>query len=197
MTKKNEISRRDAFGLAAGAAVTLASSERWVFAVSGDDVVKTPAAGDAAWRPALLSDREGEALARMVDVLIPRTGTPGARDARVHEYIDLAVSVALPEEKKSFVGQSWSRGKLPPRLFHLLRETAYPETKDGSARRVYSVGEDRTDDGGNLKAEGKAVGSDLGYMLYNVDQRRLPAQPPARRSLEEQRQPVTDLNRAK
>jgi hypothetical protein len=103
----NELSRRAAVGLAAGAALSLAAGERWVFAVSDGDVVKTP--GDAAaWRPVLFDQRQAEALARLVDALIPRTATPGARDARVHEYIDLAVAVAPVEEKKAFVdGFQW------------------------------------------------------------------------------------------
>jgi len=105
---RSSITRRRAVGLAAGTVATLAAGERWVFAVEGGDVVKAPATSDTPWRPVLFSDREGEALARLVDALIPRTDTPGARDARVHEYIDLAVSVAPAEEKKSFVeGLRW------------------------------------------------------------------------------------------
>jgi hypothetical protein len=94
-------------GLAAGAALSLATTERWVFAAQNGDVVKTP--GDAAaWRPVLFDAREAEGLARLVDAIIPRTATPGARDARVHEYIDLAVSLAPLEEKKAFVdGLRW------------------------------------------------------------------------------------------
>ena len=106
--KENELTRRTAVGLAAGAALAVATGERWVFAARGDgDVVKT--AGDAAaWRPVLFTEREAEALARLVDALIPRTATPGARDARVHEYIDLAVSLGPPDEKKAFVdGFRW------------------------------------------------------------------------------------------
>ena len=103
--KENELSRRTAVGLAAGAALTVATGERWVFAAREGDVVKTP--GDAtAWRPVLFDRTGGEALARVVDTLIPRTSTPGARDARVHEYIDLAVSLEPPEEKKAFVDGS-------------------------------------------------------------------------------------------
>lgn len=106
--KGNELTRRAAVGLATGAALAVAAGERWVFAAGDDgDVVK--AAGDSsAWRPILFTEREAEGLARMVDALIPRTSTPGARDARVHEYIDLAVSLAPPDEKKSFVeGFRW------------------------------------------------------------------------------------------
>jgi hypothetical protein len=80
-----------------------------VFAAQGGDVVKVAGPGPAdAWKPVLLGDREGEALARLCEALIPRTRTPGARDARVHEYIDLAVSLAPPAEKKEFVaGLRW------------------------------------------------------------------------------------------
>jgi hypothetical protein len=106
--KQNELSRRTAIGLAAGTAAAVAAGERWVFAAGDDgDVIK--ATGDAsAWRPVLFDEREAEGLARLVDALIPRTTTPGARDARVHEYIDLAVSLAPPDEKKGFVdGFHW------------------------------------------------------------------------------------------
>jgi hypothetical protein len=107
----NQVSRRTAVGLAAGAAVAVAAGEQWVFAAQDGDVVKTT--GDAAaWRPVLFDQREAEALARLVDALIPRTTTPGARDARVHEYLDLAVAVAPVEEKKAFVdGLHWLDGR--------------------------------------------------------------------------------------
>jgi len=106
--KEPEPTRRTAVGLATGAALAVATGERWVFGAGGDgEVVKT--AGDAAaWQPVLFDEREAEALARLVDALIPRTATPGARDARVHEYIDLAVSLAPPDEKESFIdGFRW------------------------------------------------------------------------------------------
>lgn len=100
--------RREALGLAAGAALTLVVGERWVFAARDGEVVKVASEGDEGWRPVLLSDREGRALARLVEALIPRTDTPGARDARVHEYIDLAVSLAPEAQKKGFVsGLRW------------------------------------------------------------------------------------------
>ena len=105
--KDNELTRRSAVGLAAGAALSLAAGERWVFAAREGDVVKTPGDG-SAWQPILFDEREAEGLARLVDALIPRTTTPGARDARVHEYIDLAVSLEPVEDKKAFVdGLRW------------------------------------------------------------------------------------------
>jgi hypothetical protein len=107
--KDNELTRRQAVGLAAGVAMTLVAREQWAFAARDGEVIKTAAdPAGAAWRPVLLTEREGEGLAKLVEALIPRTGTPGARDARVHEYIDLAVSLAPAAEKKEFVdGFRW------------------------------------------------------------------------------------------
>ena len=43
---------------------------------------------------------------------------------------------------------------------------------------VYSVGVDRTDDGGILnRANPNSPGSDLGFQLWDADLRRLPAPP--------------------
>jgi Gluconate 2-dehydrogenase subunit 3 len=106
--KDNELTRRQAVGLAAGVALSLAGGERWVFAARDGQVVKASGDPAAAWRPVLLNEREGQALARLVEALIPRTGTPGARDARVHEYVDLAVSLEPAPQKKVFVdGLRW------------------------------------------------------------------------------------------
>jgi hypothetical protein len=107
--KDNELTRRQAVGLAAGVALSLVAREQWVFAARDGEVVKTAAdAAGAAWRPVLFNEREGEGLAKLVEALIPRTDTPGARAARVHEYIDLAVSLAPAVEKNEFVdGYRW------------------------------------------------------------------------------------------
>jgi hypothetical protein len=107
MKDDNQLTRRSAVGLAAGAALALTAGESWAFAAREGEVVKVPAV-DTAWRPVLLDERQAEGLARLVDALIPRTTTPGARDARVHEYIDLAVSVEPPDDRKAFVeGLRW------------------------------------------------------------------------------------------
>jgi hypothetical protein len=106
--KDDALTRREAVGLAAGVALSLVAGERWAFAARDGEVVKVPGDPATAWRPVLFSEREGEALARLVETLIPRTDTPGARDARVHQYIDLAVSLAPAAEKKEFVdGFRW------------------------------------------------------------------------------------------
>ncbi|MEE2777159.1 MAG: gluconate 2-dehydrogenase subunit 3 family protein [Acidobacteriota bacterium] len=95
--------RRQAIGLAASGAAAAALGEQWIFAELQGEVVKQSSTSPAAWSPRIFDAREAEALARLVETLIPRTDTPGARDARVHEYIDLAVSLEVPKTRKAFV----------------------------------------------------------------------------------------------
>lgn len=87
----NEVSRREM--LKAGvAAAGAAAGSHWVFRLTGDGrIVKAQAT--EAWKPIVLSEREAEQLAAVCEAILPRTDTPGARDARVHEFIDLSLSI--------------------------------------------------------------------------------------------------------
>ena len=96
-----DVSRRRVLGLAVAAAAGAATRPvDWVFALTpGGAIVKQTQAAGESYRPVLLSANELEAVARVCDVILPRTSTPGARDARVHEYIDLALSVDDADER--------------------------------------------------------------------------------------------------
>jgi hypothetical protein len=59
----------------------------------------------AVYKPRFFSDREFETLAVLVDLIIPRTDTPGARDAKVHHIIDKSVRPA--QEKAWRDGMKW------------------------------------------------------------------------------------------
>lgn len=50
------------------------------------------AAAPQAWHPELLSEPQGAILAEIVETILPETDTPGARAARVHVFVDLALS---------------------------------------------------------------------------------------------------------
>lgn len=52
----------------------------------------------------ILSAQQLAALKVLVEAIIPRTDTPGAAEAKVHEYIDLALSVELKERQQAFLG---------------------------------------------------------------------------------------------
>ncbi len=62
----------------------------------------------ANWTPRLLTPAQGELLATLCDLILPRTDTPGARDASVHEFIDLELSLADGEEQlRATGGLAW------------------------------------------------------------------------------------------
>jgi len=104
----NEISRRSLLKLTAGAATALTGSN-WAFRVAGDGrIVKAQTTAAAAWKPAFFTEAEGHQLAALCEAIIPRTNTPGARDARVHEYIDVAMSIeTAPVQKRFRDGLQW------------------------------------------------------------------------------------------
>ena len=62
----------------------------------------------AGWTPRLLTPAQGELLAALCEHILPRTDTPGARDAGVHEYIDLELSLAKGDDQlKATGGLDW------------------------------------------------------------------------------------------
>lgn len=63
----------------------------------------------AVYRPKFFTDEEFETLAVLVDLIIPRTDTPGARDARAHHIIDS--SVRPPQQTAWREGLKWIAGQ--------------------------------------------------------------------------------------
>lgn len=104
----NEISRRNLLKLSAGAATALAGAN-WIFRATSDGrVVKAQTEGAAAFKPEFFSEAEVQQLAAVCETIIPRTDTPGARDARVHEYLDVAMTVETEIASNRFrEGLAW------------------------------------------------------------------------------------------
>lgn len=103
------ISRRRILGLAAGAATTALPVSKWLFSLNGKgQVIKAAAQDGTDWTPALLTKDEAEATAILSDIIIPRTNTPGARDARCHECIDLLLSIESDQAQATYRdGLAW------------------------------------------------------------------------------------------
>lgn len=53
------------------------------------------------WKPKTLSEDEGNLLAEICEAILPKTETPGAKDALCHRYIDEMLSVFYSPEKQS------------------------------------------------------------------------------------------------
>lgn len=62
------------------------------------------AGGAGDWTPRAFSPAQGAMIETIADQIIPRTTTPGARDAGVHRFIDVMLAeYYLPAERDRFV----------------------------------------------------------------------------------------------
>jgi hypothetical protein len=57
-------------------------------------------AGDSLWHPRLLSAQQAVLLQELVEVIIPATDTPGAKEALAHVFVDLYVKDCYPKEQQ-------------------------------------------------------------------------------------------------
>lgn len=55
------------------------------------------------WTPEFFSKEEGNALIKLVDIILPKTDTPSASEVQVHLFIDRFISEILPQEQKDLV----------------------------------------------------------------------------------------------
>jgi hypothetical protein len=91
------------------ASAALAASPRLAFgAAQAGATAPAAAALDPAWRPLFLSAEQAESVALLAETILPRTATPGAIDARVHELIDLELSLQPAADSQRFLdGLAW------------------------------------------------------------------------------------------
>ena len=96
----NEIARRDLLKMASATLVGLMGG-----GLSGGfpSEFAQGVAKDDHWVPVFLNAQQDETVDVLSDLLIPRTDTPGAQDAKVHRYVDLFLAVKDPAEQSSFV----------------------------------------------------------------------------------------------
>jgi hypothetical protein len=59
-----------------------------------------PAAGP--WQPKVFDAHQNQTVVTLTELIIPQTDTPGAKAARVNEFVDLVLSDAQPSERKEF-----------------------------------------------------------------------------------------------
>jgi hypothetical protein len=66
------------------------------------------AAPAAAWKPKLLDAHQNDTVVAISELIIPQTDTPGAKAARVNQFIDLVLAEAPADDRTKFLdGLAW------------------------------------------------------------------------------------------
>lgn len=105
-----QFSRRQLLGMTAGAAAAATMPlAGWIYAQDEEGkIVVTASDGGASWKPLVLTPEEARAVSALAETILPRTETPGAADARAHEFIDLELSTQSEEKQADFKeGLAW------------------------------------------------------------------------------------------
>ena len=56
--------------------------------------------GDPDWMPTYLTKEQADLVAEIAEVIIPKTDTPGAKDAGVHQFVDTLFGGYMEEREK-------------------------------------------------------------------------------------------------
>lgn len=103
------MNRRDVLkGALAGAGVTAAQGQH-----TGHTATAAAAkpGTSASWKPLLFDPHQAETVVTLSDLIIPATDTPGAKAARVVEYIDLLLNDGPADRRNAFLaGLGWLDG---------------------------------------------------------------------------------------
>jgi glucoside 3-dehydrogenase (cytochrome c) hitch-hiker subunit len=110
VTSRRQVLQQLAMGGAAAA--TLPS---WVEALSAFAVEQAPhahaqraGAKASAWKPEVFTPHQNETVIAISEIIIPQTDTPGAKAAKVNEFIDYVLARAPQRDRDRFVaGLQW------------------------------------------------------------------------------------------
>jgi hypothetical protein len=116
MMEQRTLNRRDALRRLAVAGAGAVSAPLWVEALSAlareqaPHVHASTASSPAAqpWSPKILSAQQNETVAALCELIIPKTDTPGAKDALVNRFVDGILDEATPSDRDAFLkGLAW------------------------------------------------------------------------------------------
>jgi hypothetical protein len=105
------LDRRQALRKLAAGGLGAATAPLWSQRLTGLAVARADAhthaaaaasAAAASWTPKVFDAHQNETVVTISELIIPQTETPGAKAAKVNEFIDLVLSDAQPAERKEF-----------------------------------------------------------------------------------------------
>jgi hypothetical protein len=106
----------------------------------------------SAYKPKWANAGEMKLMAALGDIIIPRTDTPGASDAKVPEFIDFTLSQNKRGQAAIREGLRWFASIAPGKQIEALTKASNnPNTKDG---RFFKLFKDLTIDGYYASREG-------------------------------------------
>ncbi|MFT4535177.1 MAG: hypothetical protein ACJA1A_002281 [Saprospiraceae bacterium] len=100
------------------------------------------------WKPSFFSQDEIDLLAEVSERIIPKTDSPGAKDALVHRYLDQAVTFNFEDDEKTMIKQGIG-------LFNELANSKFKKKfVDLSTEEMDNVIQQTADDAKAAKAKG-------------------------------------------
>ena len=105
------LTRRDAIRrltVGGAAAATLPLWAENLLAIADLHSQQKPARSAGPWKPKVFDAHQNETVIVLAELIIPETDTPGARAARVNEYIDGVLADAPADDRTTFLqGLTW------------------------------------------------------------------------------------------
>ena len=109
------LDRRQALRTLAFGGIGAVAAPAWAEALAGiahshaDHAHTTVAAAEAGpWAPKVFDAHQNETVVVLSELIIPQTDTPGAKAAKVNEFVDLVLSDASESDRKQFLkGLAW------------------------------------------------------------------------------------------
>lgn len=142
---KSTMTRREMLGATAAAALAAAGID-WVYTRNGSRTIVIAAGNSTDWKPVVFSKSQAEAVAALCEAIIPRTDTPGARDARAHEFIDLQLSGEADVQQRLFLeGLDWLENRCRKQFRKDIAECS-PEELDQLLEPVSDLHEEHSED---------------------------------------------------
>jgi hypothetical protein len=113
--EQNRLNRRAAIRRLAAAGLGAASAPLWadaLCALAREQAAQVqeaaPAGAAAPWTPRILDAHQNEVVTTLCELIIPRTDTPGAKDALVNRFIDSVLQEGTPADRTAFLdGLAW------------------------------------------------------------------------------------------